>query len=158
MKGIAIVIGLNIIALFGIFFFFKRRIDRSLRTEEVVRTIREEIEQLIIELNQTTDRNVAIIESRIDQLKEAVVSADKQIKVLNREVEKKTKESDTYLRIKPSPASVRRMRETEEENVSTRDRVLSMYRRGDETEVISKELGITLAEVELIISLSSRRG
>ncbi len=157
MKGIAIVIGINIIALFGVFFFFKRRIDKSLRTEEVVRTIREEIEQLIVELNQTTNRNVAIIEERINELKKVTASADKQIKILNKEVRNKEKESETYLHIKPSPAAPKR-EEQAEAKVGTREQVLSMFHRGSGTEDISKELGITVAEVELIISLSSRRG
>ena len=176
VKGIAIVIGINIIVLFGIFFFFKRRIDKSLRTEEVVRTIREEIEQLIIELNQTTDRNIAIIEERINELKKVTASADKQIKVLSREVQRKTKESETYLHMKPVPGGLKKTgsesrpvkegRETRGTQggkdgpgaANTRERVLSMFHRGEEIEQISKELGITVAEVELIISLSSRRG
>ncbi len=157
MKGIAIVIGINIIALCGVFFFFKRRIDKSLRTEEVVRTIREEIEQLIVELNRTTDRNVAIIEERINELKKVTASADKQIKLLNKEVRNKEKERETYLHIKPSPAAAQREARTETKG-GTRDRVLAMFHRGEEAEAISKELGITVAEVELIISLSSRRG
>lgn len=130
---------------------------------------------MIIELNQTTDRNVAIIEERINELKKVTASADKQIKVLNREVQKKAKESETYLHIKPPPGGVKR-RAAEADGTggtsggssgdnaaggsreSTRERVLSMFYRGEEIEAISKELGITVAEVELIISLSSRRG
>lgn len=165
MKGIAVVIGINIIALFGIFFFFKRRIDKSLRTEEVVTTIREEIEQMIVELNQTTNRNVDIIEERINQLKQVIASADKQIKVLNKEIRSKAQESETYLNLKPSPAAAQKRREetekrdmTGDKKDSTKDRVLLLYNRGESAEYISKELGITVAEAELIITLSSRKG
>ncbi len=159
MKGIAIVIGINIIALVGIFFFFKKRIDKSLRTDAVVNTIREEVEQLIIELNQTTNRNVAIIEERINQLKEVIALADKQIKVLNREIRKSAKETDTYAHMKPNPVKIQKNAPSfEDETNSTREQALLLYSKGNSVESISKELRITVAEVELIISLSSRKG
>jgi len=159
VNGIVVVIGINIIAFFGIFFYFKRRIDKSLKTEEVINSIRKEIEQLILELNQTTNRNVDIIEDRIQNLKEVIASADKQVKILNREIQKKAKETDTYANIKPVFVKNKPSQKTVEKNPrTTRDRVITLFYKGENIEDISKDLGITLAEVELIISLNSRKG
>lgn len=174
MKGIAIVIGLNIVALIGIYIYFKRRIDKSLRSNELIATVRGEMEQLVTELNQTTHRNVEIIEERINQLKAISARADKQIKLLTKEIEKKEKETDTYSSIRHKKFS-----EAEKENLETgarkatdrgeaettdvqkekprRERVLELYRIGMNMEEIAKKLEMTMSEIELIISLEERK-
>jgi septal ring factor EnvC (AmiA/AmiB activator) len=174
VKGIAIVIGLNIAALIGIYIYFKRRIDKSLRSNELIATVRGEMEQLVTELNQTTNRNVEIIEERINQLKAISARADKQIKLLTKEIEKKEKETDTYSSIR-----YKKFSGAEKENLGTggreepdrgetatsdvrkqkprRERVLELYRLGMNMEEIAKKLEMTMSEIELIISLEERK-
>ena len=161
MKGIAIIIGLNLAALIGIYLYFKRRIDKTLRSNEVVAAVREEVEQLVIELNQTTHRNVEIIEERINQLKAITARADKQIKLLTKEIEKKEKETDTYSSIKQKKFVPANRSGTDKPEVSEqkyrRVRVLEMYRLGMNMEEIAKKLEMTMSEIELIISLEERK-
>jgi len=161
VKGIAIIIGLNLAALIGIYLYFKRRIDKTLRSNEVVAAVQEEVEQLVIELNQTTHRNVEIIEERINQLKAITARADKQIKLLTKEIEKKEKETDTYSSIKQKKVVPANRSETDKPEVSEqksrRVRVLEMYRLGMNMEEIAKKLEMTMSEIELIISLEERK-
>ena len=200
MQGIIIFAAVNAAFLIFIFFFFKSRIDRRLRSNETLQVVREEINELIVELNQTTNRNVEIIEERIERLKEITQRADKRIGLLTKEIGRKEKESDVYTRLKPktdiqtpgertaeragttqgveesagveeagedtppgisvsggtSPSVPARKEDPRKE--STRERVLALYNNGISPDVICKELDITLAEVELIISLNRNRG
>ncbi len=165
MKGIAIVIGLNFLALIAIFLFFKKRIDKSLRSNEIISTLQEEIEQLVIELNQTATRNIEIIEERINRLKEIVSQADKHIRVLNKELEVHEKTQETYANLKPKSVTMEKMKQSEKQReeglparVPVREKVIELDRRGMSRETIARELGITMAEIELILSLSRRQG
>lgn len=223
MQGIIIFAAVNAAFLIFIFFFFKARIDRRLRSNETLQVVREEISELIVELNQTTNRNVEIIEERIERLKEITQRADKRIGLLTKEIGNKEKESEVYTSLKPKkgvPARERtetegadgayqnanssdggsgrasvnegaqgdsdqggsgaadtrggnlrpgaaegtasrnpdRVPSREVRKESTRERVLGMYNNGISPDVIGKELDITLAEVELIISLNRNRG
>ena len=170
MQGIIIFAAVNAAFLIFIFFFFKARIDKRLRSNETLQVVREEISGLIVELNQTTNRNVEIIEERIERLKEITQRADKRIGLLTKEIGKKEKETEVYTSLKPQAGrppggDEQRPRENEEPvsgeprgGESTRERVLALYNNGISPDVICKELDITLAEVELVISLNRNRG
>jgi hypothetical protein len=193
VQGIIIFAAVNAAFLVFIFFFFKARIDRRLRSNETLQVVREEINELIVELNQTTNRNVEIIEERIESLKEITQRADKRIGLLTKEIGKKEKEAEVYTSLKPktgrfkaagleetgtdsagSEAAGSDSARTEDEpkaappargrpesdvrKEGTREKVLALYKNGISPDIICKELDITLAEVELIISLNRNRG
>jgi hypothetical protein len=52
-----------------IFLYFRMMIRKELSRENRIDSVRREIEQLIIELDRTTDRNIEIVEDRIRSLK-----------------------------------------------------------------------------------------
>lgn len=182
MQGIIIFAAVNAAFLIFIFFFFKARIDTRLRSNETLRVVREEINELIVELNGTTNRNVEIIEERIERLKEITQRADKRIGLLTKEIGKKEKEAEVYTSLKPKTGlppggdaggpgdaeprgGENSLKDVEQkgsgmgtERIPSRERVIALYNNGISPDIICKELNITIAEVELIISLNRNRG
>lgn len=86
------------IALFFFVYFYLRHVKKTLSQYETAK-IREELNLLLIELNQTTDRNITLIEDRITTLKKLIEEADKRIRVLNQETSRKVVESTIYNRL-----------------------------------------------------------
>ena len=105
MAGVIIGISLNLILFIGFFVFFKRRIDRALSTEEIVDRLRSEVNGLVVELNQTSERNIGIIEERIQRLQSLVSRADRRIQMLNRETEKNEISAELYEKLKKNASS-----------------------------------------------------
>lgn len=95
--SIVIVVLIQFIS-FVIIYFYVRHIKNSITKQEMAK-IREELNLLLVELNQTTDRNITLIEDRINTLKKLVEEADKRIRVLNQEISRKTVESSVYNRL-----------------------------------------------------------
>ena len=100
MSGIALSLVLNVTGFAILFLIFGRRIKRSLDTDRVVDGVREEISGLIVELNQITDRNVGLIEERIERLRALVAAADKKIQLAGREMQKHQIGMEVYNKLK----------------------------------------------------------
>jgi hypothetical protein len=176
-----------------------RRVDRSVRPDVVLGKIRSEVERMILELNQTTDRNIVLLEDKIRALEELLGKADRRIGVLKRELEKHDMSSMVYTNIlkrsHPLPGEPQAPDESESasgneadradevrpESGKTarddtaapeaggttdpagasakelRDQVLDLYRKGIDPLLIAQRLGLTIGEIELIISLTRSR-
>ncbi len=75
------------------------RVKRATTVQSQITEIREEVSRLLVELNQTTDRNIAVMEDKIASLNETLSSADKKIGLLQREIEKHDVGSQIYSRL-----------------------------------------------------------
>ncbi|HOT59225.1 MAG TPA: hypothetical protein P5519_03780 [Spirochaetia bacterium] len=95
--SIAIFIVLQVV-IFIFIYFYLHHIRKTLSQNETAK-IREELNLLLIELNQTTDRNITLIEDRISTLKKLLEEADRKIRVLNQETSRKVVESTIYNRL-----------------------------------------------------------
>jgi DNA helicase HerA-like ATPase len=146
-----------------VYLILKRRLERALNAARLLGEVREEVNRILIELNQTTNRNITLIEDRISRLNELMGKADKKIAVLEREVEKQELAARLY-----SELSARRPVQAEEppapeapeptrEGVDKNEEVVRLARSGLSPALIGRRLGITLGEVELIISLGQRQ-
>ena len=82
-----------------VYLLLRDRVRRAASAEARVAEIREEVSRLLVELNQATDRNVALMEDRIGALNEAISTADKKIGLLRRETEKHDVGSRIYSRL-----------------------------------------------------------
>ncbi|HTZ50316.1 MAG TPA: hypothetical protein VMF68_01575 [Spirochaetia bacterium] len=82
-----------------VYLLLRDRLRRAASSEARVAEIREEVSRLLVELNQATDRNVALMEDRIGVLNEALSTADKKIGLLRRETEKHDVGSRIYSRL-----------------------------------------------------------
>lgn len=85
--------------LLVVYLLLRDRVRRAASTESRIAEIREEVSRLLVELNQATDRNIALMEDKITVLNEAISTADKKIGLLRRETEKHDVGSQIYSRL-----------------------------------------------------------
>lgn len=71
---------------------FYRVLRSRFSSNRVLKDVRIEVDKLIIDLGRETDRDVAILESRIKNLRELIDEADRRILVSNREGVKRERE------------------------------------------------------------------
>jgi len=164
---ILLTILVNAVLLAGFFIYINRKIDVKLRPDSILDQIRREINGLVVELNQTTDRNVSLIEERVRSLNALLNQADRRIGVMKREVEQQESAGQTYNDILKK-MSARKKKEQEEQQAepsapvelpaSRREQVLDLHRKGIAPNIIAARVGSTVGEVELIISLKDRKG
>lgn len=154
-----LLIGLLVAAGYlAVYLILKARLGKALNAARLLGEVREEVNRILVELNQTTNRNITLIEDRIGRLNELLGRADKKIALLEREIEKQQMSSRLY-----SQLSARRSGGAEEaaepspEPADRHEEVVRLARSGLSPELIGRRLGMTLGEVELIISLGQRR-
>jgi hypothetical protein len=176
MPELIILIIVNILLVFLAFFYFRRKFLNLIKNESLLSQVREEIQGLIVELNQTTERNLSLTEERIRRLTDLLEKADKTIVLLDRETKKTERVERTYTDLKPkslfhAPKQTTKEAGSGEFDVSdtspdskapskksSREKVLELTRQGISPDIIASKLGKTIGEVELIISLGDREG
>ncbi|RKX91406.1 MAG: hypothetical protein DRP59_07845 [Spirochaetes bacterium] len=147
-------IGINAIVVLVIYLNLKRQLRKSTDAASILDEIREDVEGLIVEINQITDRNVSIIEDKIKQLNQLLQGADKRITLLKREGDNNPIEMPRYNDLKKS--SIKEIEHVRsEQKISKKEQVLGLHRNGFSPGIIASKTGISIGEVELIISLSS---
>jgi hypothetical protein len=92
-----------------VYFVLKKKIARTLAAATVLREVREEVNRILVELNQTTHRNVTLLEDRIASLAELLAKTDKKIALASREAEKQDLADRLYTELadrrrRPAPA------------------------------------------------------
>lgn len=154
MLNIVLILCLNAIFFSVAYILISRKIENKFERESILEDIRSEVNQLVVELNQTTDRNIDLIEQKIHELNDTLSHADKRINLFQKETEKHDMSAKVYndiLKKRPLP------RKEEEPKVeatpSTRDQVIDLFKKGFSAEIIANKVGATISEVELIISL-----
>jgi len=90
---------LDVGGLLLIYVLLRDRVRRAASRDAQIAEIRDEVIRLLVELNRTTDRNIALIEDRIASLNELLSSADKKIGLLRRETEKHDVGTQIYSRL-----------------------------------------------------------
>ncbi len=175
---------LNILVAAVLYIVLNKKIDRQLNPKEMLDRIRGEVEDIIKELNHTTERNIGLIEDRVESLKNLLESTDRRLAVLRREAEKHELSTAVYTSIlqqnrkrgpeqslpaapedKPATDSghphdlpiAEPADETPTKRTDTREQVLDLHRKGISPSVIAGRVGSTIGEVELIISLQGSR-
>lgn len=99
LSAILITCAVNILGSLVVYLLLKERIRRTASAAAQLQEVREEVNRLVVELNQTTDRNVALIEDRISSLTELLSRTDKKMTLLRRETEKHEVGSMVYSKI-----------------------------------------------------------
>jgi hypothetical protein len=85
--------------LFAIWFLLKSRIARYLELENLLGGVREEARSLVRELNETADRNVSLVEDRMNALRELLDEVDRRIGVEKKELETRAVEREVYAKL-----------------------------------------------------------
>jgi hypothetical protein len=96
---ILITLIIDVGGLLLVYVVLRDRVRRATTAEAQISEIRDEVSRLVVELNQTTDRNIALIEDRISSLNEQLSVADKKIGLLRREIEKHDVGTQVYNRL-----------------------------------------------------------
>lgn len=178
--------GILLILMVVGFFYLKLKVDKVVSGEEWIRKIRDEIDQLILEMNQTAERNVALLENRVIVLQNLLNEADKKLLIMQKETEKSDLSRQVYSHLKKQTVVIAPQSESEsdsagksdeitlnstgstagstagsndikvdkvEDSRPLKDRVMDLYEQGFGAEIISKRLGASISEVDLIINL-----
>lgn len=169
----------NAVILAIIYLVLNRKVEKNITPEAFLEKVRSEIQSVIVELNETTDRNITLLEERVRSLQTVIKRADKQLTMLQREVEKHKESSETYTHLRKAgkivsgpvegvqggsagaregeaPPPQERSRAATEE-LPLEQRVINLHNQGIASASIANRLNRTIGEVELIISLYERK-
>src|SRR6056297_2792602 len=92
-------LAVNIIVVSLLFLFLTRRLVRKLSLDESIDELQREVGGIVTEMNQAAERNISILEDKIDQLREIEQRIDRKITLLNRETQKENESAATYREI-----------------------------------------------------------
>jgi hypothetical protein len=84
-----------LISIFS-FFFFKSYLKRRTGQEQILAEMREEVNNILRTINETTDRDISLIEEREKVLRDLLNEIEKRIKVYIREMEGCREAENTY--------------------------------------------------------------
>ena len=187
MTSLFVVLAAVVAGLAAVYFLLRSRLDRALTRLDPAAEIRDELASVMVEMNRTTDRNVALLEDRIAQLTQLLAEADRRIGLLRRESDRHETGRMVYThlarpaaameagqaaateappRLEAAPrrdAAPQRTPPPQREAIapaveeSMEAKVLMLEREGFSPAVIANRLGSTVGEVELIISIARRR-
>ena len=85
--------------LFLMYALLRDRVRRATSAAAQIAELREEVSRLVVELNQTTERNVALLEDRITGLTDLLAASDRKIGLLRREIERHDVGAQVYSRL-----------------------------------------------------------
>ncbi len=107
---VAAVILLTIMCAFNIIMWtvFLARFKKLFGAEDVVDETRQILNNMLRDMNNNADRNINLLEKKIQELKEVSKEADKHILLLNKELEQKTKEKIFYSELSADEKNIRK--------------------------------------------------
>ncbi len=104
MASFFTLVALDLLGLLLLWFYVRTRLKRALELEGLLADIRKEVRALNIELNETADRNISLLEDRMAALRALLEEADRRIGVMRREVETRAAEREVYSHLRrPRP-------------------------------------------------------
>jgi F0F1-type ATP synthase membrane subunit b/b' len=92
MRWFVIFSGVNFFLLIFFFFYFQRRTGRDF----ILVKIRNEVNNLIADIEKNTDDNLSLLEERIGEVKNLLEDVDRRIEVYTRELDKKRIQEKAY--------------------------------------------------------------
>lgn len=152
---------------FIIYQIIKHKISNRIDNKKFLKEVNEEIALLIAQINETSDRNVLLVENRLERLNTLLAQSDKkiiQLKELSSVPVTKVELTDDVIDSSVIVKEEVVVEVTEEEStvveiedhpdLSRKDRILLLHKQGISPSVIASQTKATIGEVELIISLS----
>ena len=99
-----IILVIDVGGLLLMYALLRERVRRATSAAAQIAELRDEVSRLVVELNQTTERNVALLEDRITGLSDLLAAADRKIGLLRRENEKHDVGAQVYSRLAEGPS------------------------------------------------------
>jgi len=90
---------IEVAGLFAIWFLLRARVRRYLELENLLSSVRVEARSLVMELNETADRNVTLVEDRMVALRDLLDELDRRIGVEKKTLETRDSEREVYARL-----------------------------------------------------------
>lgn len=103
MEALVLSVVLDLGGLVLIWFLLKARVAKALEIDGLLAEARKEARLLTIEINETTDRNITLLEDRLEGLRELLAEADRRMGVLRRETGRRQAETEVYSRLGRRP-------------------------------------------------------
>lgn len=155
MDRVIVIVAVLVAGHLASYLIFKKKIDKALQPSFFLDKIRKEVNAIIVELNGTTERNIALVEDRMSALKEALSQADKKLSLLQRDAEKREISQKLYARLGRAHSEASGSGDSKE---MRQEEIVRLHAAGFSTPIIAKRVGAPLGEVELIISLADNKG
>ncbi|QEN06037.1 hypothetical protein EW093_15505 [Thiospirochaeta perfilievii] len=143
------------------------KINKKIDNKSFMKDVRNEINSLITQINETSDRNVLLIENRLERLNDLLAVSDINIanlKSINKakEVESVTPEISEDKVVAKAPIeieeviidNIEKQSVIDDKSLTRRERILLLHKQGISPTIIASQTKATIGEVELIISLS----
>ena len=151
---------------FIIYKVLSSKINKKIDNKTFLKEVHEEINSLITQINETSDRNVLLIENRLERLNNLISISDRSIvnlKNYNNNIKKyeSLKVEEEVIQEKV-PIKIEEVitQEIKSSDINTdvtltrRERIILLHRQGISPTIIASQTKATIGEVELIISLS----
>jgi hypothetical protein len=151
------------------YLYFKNRIDKRLEAERFLDTLRTDagriVGEMIQDLNRITDRNITLMENRVEELLKILDSADRRILVMKKEIRKEEAAGRIYSSLErdsPQPPAGAAARPSPPADTGGEGRrfseIFDLYRKGISPDIIANTLNLPASEVQLMIALQGRKG
>ena len=168
-------------------YFWRRKLEREMKVNDTFKKLRSEIDNMLTDINGATERNILLIEDKIRTMSNLIDRGNKLVGVLKKEKEKQELSSNVYTELARSRSLSLVLGNTSDEpiengyidnveqsdnqkllevpdservgfhSLSTQEKVLVLFRKGESVEQIASILGISRGETELTISIYDKR-
>jgi hypothetical protein len=167
------------------FLFLRGRIHQELNATSLLKDVQDEVDGMVRELNLSAERNIGLLEARIEEMEGLLAQADQKLVLMARELERREKTAEVYTQLKrvdlppaplvepePEPEPTAPVLEPEPvvewkpavpvevepvRHRSLKERVLGFRDQGLDPGAIASATGATRGEVDLILSLNPLR-
>jgi hypothetical protein len=162
--------------------YLKSFVRQRTSPDHILSLLQEEVRQLEADIDEKTERNLQLLEDKIQVLREICTEAERRIAVYGRELERRERETQALAVLersrgalappkkhteKPRPEPLKIIVSPEstvlqqpvvkqfsvDKQPSLKDRIAELYRAGFSPELIAKQLGLTSGEVTLYINM-----
>jgi hypothetical protein len=147
-----------------LYYFLKRKVDKTYNQGVFLDRVEKEVGTIITELNQTTERNIQLIENKLDSLRSLSTKVDYVIRQAEEDLGRLQDEAEILRRRDRSPGQPHynqpRVPKIEEEPLDPREQkkrqVSQLVLQGLELSEVSEKTGMSIGEIELIMALTRR--
>ena len=94
--SVVIVIAVQLVG----FLFLRGRIHQELNTTSLLKDVQSEVDGMVRELNLSAERNIGLLEARIEELEGLLAQADQKMVLMAREVDRREKTAEVYSQLK----------------------------------------------------------
>ena len=156
---IACIIGGFVILWYSLRRYIRKVLSDNSLLDEIYAKIASELQELVVEINGVTDRNLTIIEERIGKLSSLLVRADAHVKLLDKYPVHK------YTDYNPQSVHAESTAESAAENgdvrksgkeMSQQEQIDRLNSEGKSPAEISRLVGASISEVEAHIAVSGK--